>query len=255
METIELKNFPWNEYRSRSYLDGSEANIYVSFDSRKLLKKFKKCILINSLENKSKKLLQLSEISDLQDIYPNINSFLYDEDQFIGYIMDYYKGYPLDELMLTFEEKVILLKDLKEKILRLKNKNIYYFDLHFDNILCFKQEDTLETKLIDIDNIQINHYKCDTISFLLEEYLKLGGKIDQNALIYIFNMMSYSLLVNCYQLEINCLKENSKQTFLDKKVQDICNDLLTSHMDSLCDHEFLIDFIEHDDYGNKILLK
>ena len=53
METIELKNFPWNEYRSRSYLDGSEANIYVSFDSRKLLKKFKKCILINSLENKS----------------------------------------------------------------------------------------------------------------------------------------------------------------------------------------------------------
>ena len=67
------------------------------------------------------------------------------------------------------------------------------------------------------------------------------------------------MFINCYQLEINYLqkylKENNYFHFLDKKVQTICDDLLNFHIDSLCDHEFLIDFMEYDDYEDKILLK
>lgn len=168
--------------------------------------------------------------------------------------MDYYKGYPLDEIMLTFEEKILLLKDLKQKILRLQSENIYYFDLHFDNILCLQEDSKLDVKLIDIDNVQIDKYSSDTNSFLLERYLKLGGKIYANALIYIFNIMSYHLLMSYYDLE-NPLKINHEQIFIDKKSRLICNELFSSCIDNLCDHEFLIDFIEHDNYGNKILLK
>lgn len=47
MKVINLEQI---SYQHKSYLDGSEANIYISSDNTKLLKKFNKNILVDSLE-------------------------------------------------------------------------------------------------------------------------------------------------------------------------------------------------------------
>lgn len=111
--------------------------------------------------------------------------------------------------------------------------------MHADNILCI--EENLECKFVDMDNVDILGMKRDTTPNLLRYYMQSGGKDNENALIYLFNFLTYQFII-----------KHNKSINLDKDAIMLCKNINCDFVDSICDHEYLIDFI---DKPSKILFR
>jgi len=158
----------------------------------------------------------------------------------------------VNKIYLTKKEKIYVLKKLKEMLILFENNGIIYDDIHLGNI--YYDDVTKKIELIDIDNIAINNYPKDLNSFLIQDYCYRGGKDGVNARIYAFNLITYILLINNYEeYDIRKLYETFEyniKIFNDKRIYNLCKNLVTGNINSNCDNEYLIDMIDE-----KILTK
>lgn len=242
METINIRYLDYNH----NAICSSEAMLYNS--SLGLFKRFNINTPMHIKENKKRKLLELEKITILKQYYNEIICLVnnYTDEYLAGYIIKPSNGYPLDETFLLPEEKIKILKKLKEIISLFEKNGVIYEDIHFDNIYYDKKSDKLE--LIDIDNIEINGYKKDLESFLTRKYYMYGGKNAKNARIFNFNLITYMYLTNnfsSYNIR-DLIKSFNKDVskLKSKKICKIFNKLLTAEINSECDNIYLIDMID-----------
>jgi hypothetical protein len=160
---------------------------------------------------------------------------------FMGIIMDYFDGQKLNDL--PFSERVMALNIMKNSLSIFREKGINYYDINFSNVLYKYVNDKLKVKFIDMDNIAYNDLPNDVDSISLQIYLSMGGKKDFKAVIYLFNLLSYALLV----LEES--KINEDEIDYKQAVKKIClhnfqpNKHNFSSFDEMANNEFLIDYV------------
>lgn len=219
-------------------LGGSESIIYT-VDDGKIYKEFLKNTKTKTLKNKERKIILLDHVEEVKDLYPKIHEFVY-QDKILGYTMDNYEGRELDDVFLTYEEKKEVLKNIKLYIEKLKEYNIYYFDLIARNILISKDN---EIKLVYMDNIWIEDYKCDLWPQALSRYRFNGGKNLDNALIYSLNYFSLPFLLGKSFLDIKMHMniEEVCDNFENQEQKKLVKNLFNNKINTNCDHEYLID--------------
>lgn len=238
MNRINVQNLEYNYITS-----GSEG--LINSTKYGIFKRFIPLLPLNTKKNKEQKLILLDEIDDIKDDYANalmlVDSYL--GDFLSGYIVAPCEGLPLNEIFLLPEEKLSVLKQLRQILINFENNGVIYEDIHFDNI--FYDESTDKVKLIDIDNIKIDKYPKDTLSFLTKHYFNHGGKIEEKSRIYSFNLISYMLMYNCVSsYKFDYLSKNKNNVFYNKEVDKLVKNLLTTKVNTSCDNEYLIDMID-----------
>lgn len=221
-------------------LGGAEAEIFVTKDNN-IYKEFHSNTSLKILKNKENKLLLLDQIKEVKDIYPMIHGLVYN-DKLTGYIQERFTGFESDEIFLTFEEKIDILKKLKNYIIRLKQNRIYYFDLMARNILIDPSDDN-EIKLIDMDNIMIDKYNYDIQSNSVSRYLISGGKDIDSMLIYSFNYYSLLFVLGTSVTNLSLLdKKNIYDLFNNIEQKRLVKNLIRKKINTDCDNEYLIDY-------------
>jgi len=249
MEVINICDLNYNQYRK--YMT-SEGIIHTC--EYGLFKKFNITMPNEMKKNKEKKLLELDKYEELKDYYNKIVYLVNNikNEYLSGYIIKPSLGLSLNKIYLTKKEKIYVLKKLKEMLILFENNGIIYDDIHLGNI--YYDDVTKKIELIDIDNIAINNYPKDLNSFLIQDYCYRGGKDGVNARIYAFNLITYILLINNYEeYDIRKLYETFEyniKIFNDKRIYNLCKNLVTGNINSNCDNEYLIDMIDE-----KILTK
>lgn len=221
-------------------LGGAEAEIFITKDNN-IYKEFHSNTSLKILKNKENKLLLLDQIKEVKDIYPMIHGLVYN-DKLTGYIQERFTGFESDEIFLTFEEKIDILKKLKNYIIRLKQNRIYYFDLMARNILIDPSDDN-EIKLIDMDNIMIDKYNYDIQSNSVSRYLISGGKDIDSMLIYSFNYYSLLFVLGTSVTNLSLLdKKNIYDLFNNIEQKRLVKNLIRKKINTDCDNEYLIDY-------------
>lgn len=220
--------------KTKSYKSGSEGCIYNLADGTKIYKEFDEKTSKEIRYNKKNKLIRLEEITDILRFIPEIN-YLVDDDTkkyLLGYVMQKCDGITLDLACFDFEENSVILKKIKHYLEIFKEYNINYIDFKGDNIIV--DEQNLETRILDVDNILIDKFDVDLIPENFERYIINGGKINFNGSLFSFNKMVFEILRlngdRYYEKDNNILRFN----------HGIGNDI----PDSIADNEYLIDYID-----------
>lgn len=220
--------------KTKSYKSGSEGYIYNLADATKIYKEFDEQTSKKIRDNKKRKLIMLDEIIDMLRFIPKIN-FLVDDDikkYLLGYVMQNCDGITLDLACFDFEENLIILKKIKNYLETFKKFNINYIDFKGDNIIV--DEQNLETRILDVDNILIDKFDVDLIPENFERYIINGGKINFNGSLFAFNKMVFEIL------KLNSDRFYEKDRNILKFKHSIDNDINCS----IADNEFLIDYID-----------
>lgn len=201
-----------------------------------------------NLRNKEKKLLILKQYQELKDIC-SIPEFIIKNLYYIdGYTMDKFDGQTICNVSLNFNEKIAILKKIKEHLLLLNQYNILYFDFNFTNIMVKFLNNDLIVKLVDMDSAMVENYKYETIYFSMIHYLRKGGISNFNAEIFSFNQFTYDFLLSdgyIYLSEEGYLSQLFIHDIDSKDAKDICKNLYHNNIDNIADHEFLIDIIDN----------
>ena len=231
-----MKYFSSNEinYNSNFGKMSSEAIIYNYGEN--LYKKFLNNTSLYVLKNKEKKLNELDKIYELKKYYNEIIGIVKNTEYIEGYIIKKIYGLQLSKLKANLNKRIEILKNIKEILKKFKNYNIYYDDLHLNNI--FYTNDSI--KFIDMDNIIINELKSDVISSLNKKYFDMGGYNINCARIFYFNCMSFEFLIG---KSINDSIFQKDLDFLDNNSINLCNNLINYKIGSSADNEYLIDKI------------
>ena len=200
------------------------------------------------LKNKENKLLILKEYQELKDIC-SIPEFIIKNFNYIdGYTMDKFDGQTICDVSLNFNDKIAILKKIKEHLLLLNQYNILYFDFNFANIMIKVLNNDLIVKLVDMDSAMVGNYKYETIYFPMIHYLIKGGSDNFNAEIFSFNKFTYDFLLSdgyIYLSEKGYLDQLATYNITSEDFKDICKNLYHNNVDSIADHEFLIDIIDN----------
>ena len=208
----------------KEYTEGIESHIYYYNNNGNIV--FFKCfkneiqidkdetILITDdvLENKRKKIEIIKDSSCFSDEV-DILDLVYDKDgRFIGYTMK------IDSLTTAKDiskrkVKIDILKQLKDKVLKFNENNIYIGDFNHNNILICGDR----IKLCDLDNFRIGNLDFDTKSLSQNTYLKKGGKID-NIDNYCYNLFTICYLGNIFNPYVwQYIRMNGLPRILDTK--------------------------------------
>ena len=219
-----------------------------------LFKKFNITMPKETKKNKEYKLLEIDKYDELKKYYNKI-IFLVNNSKneyLSGYIVEPCLGMPLNKIVLSKKEKIMILRQLKKILILFEKNGIIYDDIHLGNI--YYNINTKKIELIDIDNISINNYQKDLNSFLIQDYCYHGGIDGVNARIYAFNLITYILLINdIEEYNIRVLSETFEEKMKkisNHNVYELCKNLLIPKINSNCDNEYLIDIIDE-----KILIK
>lgn len=226
---------------------GSESFILKLENGNEIFKYFTLDVSKESRINKKIKLNELAKIDEITDftVLANylVNGIL--NEYIAGYVMNYFNGYKLDEVLTSIDDRIKIIEKLKQYILKLKEYGILYNDLHLDNILCLDNGSDITVKLIDMDNVTLKYFDKDTTSFLLQNYINLGGKDNFNAVIYALNLITYTLLTNqTSEYDIEKLKQVKTTQINNKDSITLVSQLLEGKVNTNCDNEFLIDMIK-----------
>jgi hypothetical protein len=238
----DLKDFKFYNF-------GAESDIYRSKDKKLIFKKFRINVTDKQLNNKREKLLLLRDEKEIDDICVIPKYLVMNKNILIGAIMDYFRGDTLfdESLCLTISDKTNILNFVRDCLFRFKQKDILYLDLSLANILNKIYGKNFITKFIDMDNIAYRNLPVDKISFRLKAYLERGGQQNFEAIIFLFNWMTYVFLTNGESnLELNAntyIKELEKIDLSNKGVLSFCHSLFNKKADQIGDHEFLIDYV------------
>ena len=231
MKTRSILSMPTGEIKG----SGSESNVYSILDG--YYKKFKFFVSRKERLGKRRKLLYLEQFKYLKDYYPNIYYFVSSylaKTPIKGYVMEPITGKHLNKDTFTFEEKIILLKLLRNIIEQFNEAGIYYHDIRIPNLLVREQKQIV---LLDIDSIVTDEDpKLDVVPFALRSYLGNGGVVGTGAQIIMFNNLTGKVL----DREI----EDDENFAMDKEAYMIENDIYFNRVDCVADHEYLYEHIK-----------
>ncbi len=233
---------------------GAESNVYVLKYKKapsKVYKAFASRTTKETLKNKERKLILLDERKKyLKDACLPLNLVKYPSSQTIsGYTSNYYLGNIFEisscGKKISIDDSIAIFKLIKQRILEYKEQGVYYYDYNLPNILYRNdQKNKHEIKIIDMDNVQVEHLPSDVYNLQVGGYLQNGGELKDKCLTFAFNEFTRK----CFQ---SYLKRNLHAT-QSCEIKQILNDLQEQNHDCLADHEFLLDYIED---NSKVLKK
>lgn len=214
---------------------GSEAKIYKVKEG--LYKEFLPGVNEDKRKGKRAKLLYLEKLEHLKRYYPHIYYFVMSEIKKMttidGYVMENVLGFNLDEIELTFEEKITILKLIRSILAEFNKEGIIYHDIRIPNVKYTANKDIV---FLDIDSITTPEYpNLDVIPTQLELYMVNGGKHGVNAQLAMFNKFTNSFLQEDYY---------KKRIVLDKDGMVLMKSLINARPDSAFDHEYLYEHIK-----------
>lgn len=224
-----LKEIHEAELELKSMIDcGSEGITYtVNYNGQ--LYAYKKLDNKKSIPNKIEKLKLFNKIkipSNIHIVKPK--AIIYNED-YNGYLMEYIDNLSLDDLIdINIEDKINILKKIKETIIFINQIGIIHGDLKCNNFLY----DGLDPILIDIDNMWINNYLYDLENFFIKEYIQNCGKVDKNLDKFEFNLLTYCFInkITCFKTYKEKIRENidtkNYKFFQNQTSKGIINNLI-----------------------------
>ena len=253
MNKVELSEISLEE---NAFDYGDESTIYKLKNRDSLYKAWlsKKDIERNNLKsekirNKVRKLESINEKKDIFSFIVKPEELVTMEDTYTGYQMEYFDGEKLDKY-LKYKDTVILLKKLRETLLKLYNKDVKCFDLNYSNILYRKENEELIFKIIDIDNMMVDDLSMDLYPPFIAKYLYEGGKLDEKAIIYAHNYLSITLL----SMYDSRLSPNPYIPTYNRRLAKFSELIDRPKVDSLIDNEYIIDSYNENDNLTKVLI-
>ena len=141
----------------------------------------------NSNDNKELKLLILKNESVLKDDIKLLNR-MYSMGKFIGFTSIYEPYAPLSHLD-SIHNKLVILKEIRDRYLELNSHNIYIGDFNVKNF-CFSQG---KIKLFDIDNFRIDDLDFNVETPAMTRYMKKCKNIE-NIDYFCFNWFAFSFM-------------------------------------------------------------
>lgn len=190
MENLDVSQKELESIKSKFKYWGYESSIYEA--SEKSLYK----IFINmprkKLRNKKKK---IELLYDMQiPIFRNPIRTLSEEGRFIGYEIEWNKNDVLwSNSSIVEENKIEMLKKLKDSLLFLEQEGIIYGDLKADNLLI--NSVTNELNFCDLDNTQIEKYKMDTLLNVIYMYHSNRRLYQNDVHAYMHNLFTLNELI------------------------------------------------------------
>lgn len=173
---------------------GGESIICTSDKPNTLYKFFKNPendFLIDMPENKEKKIARLYQIEPDFAVKPV--STISAGNYLVGYEMTYNpKLIPLKGARVSREEKIEILKKVKNALEYFKELDIVYGDVKSNNILIDPK--TGEILFCDMDNVQLENYPIDLITIYVRHFTSKYGKIDHVVDAYMHNIMTLQQL-------------------------------------------------------------
>ena len=214
---------------------GSEAKVYKIPGG--IYKEFTRAVNEDKRQGKRDKLLYLERLEHLKKYYPHLYCLvvtIINRRKIIsGYTMENVIGYYLNEIELTYEEKIVILKLIRAILEKFNKEGIIYHDIRLPNIKYTPNKDIV---LLDIDSVTTpDNPHLDIIPTQLERYLVNGGKHGILAQRAMFNKFTNSFLEDDYY---------KKRIILDKDGLMIMRALINSKPNSAYDHEYLYEHIK-----------
>ncbi len=215
--------------------NGSEARLYQVPEG--IYKEFTPNVNSAKRTGKKDKLYFLEQFTSLKKYYPHIYylviSILKRQYNIHGYVMEDVIGYYLNEITLSYEEKITILKLIRLILAEFNQVGIYYHDLRIPNLKVTADNNII---FLDIDSITTpEHPNLDVIPSQLELYLVNGGQHGPNAQIAMFNKFTNTFLQEDYY---------QKRIILDKDGMVLMKNLINATPDSAFDHEYLYEHIK-----------
>lgn len=220
---------------------GSEGITYsVNYNGKQYA--YKKLDDEKSIYNKIQKLQLFSEIKIPSNIYIVKPKAIIYNKEYNGYLMEYIDNLSLDDLIdINIDDKINILKKIKETIIFLNQNDIIHGDLKCNNFLY----DGLYPILIDIDNMWIKDYLYDLENFFIKKYNETCGKVDKNLDKFEFNLLTYCFInkISCFKTYKEKIQENistkNYKFFESQTSKDIINHLID--FKDTYDDDYLID--------------
>lgn len=194
------------------------------------------------MENKLNKLVKLHN-RQLKYLTLPINTISC-EGEFIGYEMNY--CHDDEELLLAplyTEEKIEILKRIKEILEYFYQWDIIYGDIKSDNILINRINGNIT--FCDIDNIQIQNNPMDLYPTELTSYHKKCGSFDERVHSYMHNLLTLSELGEQnahYRDVVKFIKQDNYYDLVDEKGKIILKEMKS--ITPLYSGKYLIDTIK-----------
>jgi hypothetical protein len=180
------------------YANGKESNIFNYRDGNNdvLVKLFKDDVVTeeeaNNKSYREKKTAKLNMLSICKDdALVTVRGLVFKNNKLIGYTMDKVEGTKVDWTSKRIE-KIILLKQIRENMLRLNANGIYIGEFDDKN---FVVDSTGRVTHLDIDNYSVGGIDFETKDQYMERFDKTEapkGLIDR----YCFNIFTLALLGN-----------------------------------------------------------
>lgn len=187
------------------------------------------------------KMNSLSKIKSYFNVMPNF-LVIDDNNNPITYLAKWIDGYSLENIIDAMDmiKKVELLKSLKNNLLLLHNLGIIHGDIHSGNVMIDKNYD--KTFIIDFDNCQYQNYELnfEYANVSAKNFIKKYG-VRKELDIYMFNRMTYELLKEINDTEINNYINKYEEDFFDMNscFGKICETMLLNSNEP--SNAFLID--------------
>lgn len=246
MRTIdysELKNLYDNEFIGC----GSFGCVrIVEFNNKQYA--YKSFALDNYLNNKKEKIELINKHVD-DDFIVKPLIWVNDHGILKGYLTDVVNG--KDMSLLMYEDtktKIEILKDTKNKIIKMNEQGLIHFDLIGTNMLIENlhslDNKKMNVKIIDLDNSTFKGYKTNTndVNNFSNAFFNRYG-ITKEVDTYLFNILTYSTLLECDPELVPMNIDKNKHVKLQNKDFDIICE--TMFLDSdIPNKDFLIDTID-----------
>lgn len=197
----ELTYEEYNYYRKAYFNYGSEATItkmgnsaiklfFENFGCNDYL--LDMCEVIR--ENKFKKIKLLYDMKDYKNGLRPLETFSLN-GKFVGYRVEYLDCLVLQFTVLSIEEKIFYLKQIKDILLFYHELGIIYGDIKDNNIFIDKKKKRIIFG--DIDNMKIGKYDIDSMSSFASNFISKYGMVDNNLDSYMFNLMTMEQFMKC----------------------------------------------------------
>lgn len=241
-EELEREDYPF-EY-------GGESNLYRLKDSLEVYKKYIS-LSDSTVQNKTEKLIYLDKNKDKIPSAITPTKIIVNSKYLpTGYTMKYSKNCDLENFMMSNEhshnEKLDMLKKLREILFTYASNGIFYFDCNIANFLCSKESNQSKIDIIDIDNIEIDNADAkitsDCYNNDMTKYLKNGGQKGNDMLTYAFNHLTRMCFNTIPELEYK-INPLSRTSYSACTLGTFCYTLDQASVDTIADHEFLLDYL------------
>jgi hypothetical protein len=241
--------------KGRMIGEGTEGYVYLLLNDPDHV--YKEYDDLKPSQSKSK-ILNISALMDIDNLYKYGIPIDYmvidkksDPNNLLGIIerTDYSKS--LSDF--TNEQKLIALYNFKKVLEGLNKLHVRHFDLRPDNIRHNNNPKNLW--LSDMDSAYVDGIESDYSYEYISHYLHLGGKPNFNAVIFIFNFITYASLTKSslsFDDKLKYVDTRLRNRNLDTpRINHFCKEMFSGKVNQIADHEYLIDIIMDHNINNE----